>query len=611
LVEVEDGSAVVLCDLCWFAAGGSTAVAGRAAAGEPLVVLDPVAENVLLSCSSADSGWRHALDSLLIDSGVSWPLLRQIRPAARVRLATLVAARTPPARTRRAIAQWEWLDAVDERIAARSGPVFRYRCKAVRWREICAVWAEVAERERRPLTRISQEEIAAAVGCSTKTVQRVEQWLQEEGLFWEVVPGCLIPQADVPEAETLAERAARHARQAAADEAAARVEAAHQALVAAELDALHAGLTGGDAAEAALAAIGPQLAADLAAVPPGDQETLLLRIVPVYELRVPLTPAELAEGDDLEAALANSPSIPLPRSTSTNTAGMDATDEFVYPPQSLGKEISSPAQDPVDNGRASRGSDKRGGHDSCPDQPEWGIVGPERVVDGSAARAEGAQASDDAGGAEGNWETAPHDPAVARAWLRLAEADPQLCEMVTDSWLTAVIRTSGLFTAAPSAPDPAQLDRETPNESTQDPQQVAAWLLRSSLDPRLCDTVTQPWLAALILASGLLDQHGWTREDLRDHLHGEPDYPRLPYHVRDPRGWIKARLCAAVPALPPSKQRQDHEPEHTGRSASGAEAAARRATITACALCDDNGLLDLGGDAPLVRCNHDVDTAGW
>jgi DNA-binding XRE family transcriptional regulator len=598
--------------LCWFAAGGSTAVAERAAAGEPLVVLDPVAENVLLSCSSAHSAWRHALDCLLIDSGISWPLLRQIRPAARVRLAGMVAARTAPARTRRAIAPWEFLEAVDERIAARMGTMFRYRCKAMRWREICAVWAIVADRERRPLTRISQEEVAAAVGCSTKTVQRVEQWLQEEGLFWEVVPGCLVPQAEVPEAETPAERAARHTRQAAVEEAAARAEAARQALVAAELDALHAGLVGADAAEAALAAIGPQLAADIAAAPTGESETPLLRIVPVYELRVPLTAAELAEETALEAAVTADTAIPEPRSTSTNATAADQADEFVHPPDSLNKENSSPLPETVDNSHAPRGSSNESGDRWYADQPECGIAGPVRPVDGSVAGVTGVP---EVGTSEASAEPcdALRDREAARAWLRRAEEDSQLRESVTGNWLTAVSRTAGLFT-----PTANGSSKSAPSRVERNADVIARWLLRSSLDPRLCDHVDERWLAKVIEASGLLTHSEWDAYELRDQLHGEPEYARLPYHIRDCRGWIKARLTAAVPLLPPRHRRRTQETQleeaaepikapHT----TAAAAVRRRAAINACELCDENGLLDLGGDAPLVRCNHDIDTGGW
>jgi hypothetical protein len=486
----------------------------------------------------------------------------------------------------------------------------------VRWRQVCAVWAEVAERERRPLTRISQEEIAAAVGCCTKTVQRVEQWLQEESLFWEVVPGCLVPQADVPEAETPAERAARQARQAVVEEAAARAEAAHQALVAAELDALHAGLAGADAAEAALAALDPQLIADLAAAPAGEPETPLLRIVPVYELRVPLSPAELAEDAALLAALAGDPIIPLPRSTSTTTDAADQTDKFVHPPQSLDKEISSPPREPVDNGRAPRGSDNKGGRDWCPDHAERGAAGAEKAVDGPPSCQEGADSLGADAAAKDGWAAAVNDPAVARAWLRQAEADPQLRESVTDNWLTAVIRTAGVFISASP-----QLGRNSPGQTAPAPvgaSRIARWLLRSSLDPRLCDGVDEHWLAKIIEASGLLAYPEWDAYELRDQLHGEPEYARLPYHVRDARGWIKARLKAAVAALPPRQRRstQQTEPETADLAAGhthtiAAAALRRRAAINACALCDENGLLDLGGDAPLVRCNHDPHTGGW
>jgi hypothetical protein len=148
-------------------------------------------------------------------------------------------------------------------------------------------------------------------------------------------------------------------------------------------------------------------------------------------------------------------------------------------------------------------------------------------------------------------------------------------------------------------------------------RQVARWLLRSSLPPELCDGVDEDHLTALIAGSGLL-RHGWTRQDVLDELLGAPEHAHLPRWVRTPRAWVTTRIREAVPHLPPSKRRLIRDVERGSRwftenrqRARDAEIAVRRGAIDACSLCDHNGILDLGGDAPLTRCTHDPDTGGW
>jgi hypothetical protein len=120
---------------------------------------------------------------------------------------------------------------------------------------------------------------------------------------------------------------------------------------------------------------------------------------------------------------------------------------------------------------------------------------------------------------------------------------------------------------------------------------AARRLLRSLLQERLCTGVSERWLAARIRASRLIVDHGWTDQDLADHLHGEPERPRLPYEIRNCRAWITARLARADPQRPPSTTR--------------CIADARRAAL-ACHRCDDDGYLQLPGSP---KCTHEGD--GW
>lgn len=123
-------------------------------------------------------------------------------------------------------------------------------------------------------------------------------------------------------------------------------------------------------------------------------------------------------------------------------------------------------------------------------------------------------------------------------------------------------------------------------------------------------------LAAVVASTGLL-RHGWTEDDLRDEIHGLPEH-LPPRWIHNPRAFILDRLRAADPNLPPSKRRvilaiergSKFFSEHRDRLHE-AERNTRRAAIDACPLCDHNGILDLGDDVPLLRCNHDPDSDGW
>jgi hypothetical protein len=151
---------------------------------------------------------------------------------------------------------------------------------------------------------------------------------------------------------------------------------------------------------------------------------------------------------------------------------------------------------------------------------------------------------------------------------------------------------------------------------------AADWLLRSRLDPRLCDEVSLRWLAAQIRGSHLLDRHNWTWDDLADHLHGYPEHTHLPRYIRNCRRWIRARFQRAQPALSPTKLRIVQRIERTSptlrqRRQAEAEAhrqkdiAARRAAINNCHLCDELGWLHVPAGVPTARCNHQIETSGW
>ena len=151
----------------------------------------------------------------------------------------------------------------------------------------------------------------------------------------------------------------------------------------------------------------------------------------------------------------------------------------------------------------------------------------------------------------------------------------------------------------------------------------AQWLLRKKLDAVLCEGLDREFenrLTSIIAGSGLL-RHGWTWKDLRDEIHGFPENKHLPRWIRDPCGWIIAAFARADPERPPSLRWRERElkkiesgsrwfAENAARPLE-AERAARRDAIDKCELCDHSGLLDLGDDVPVTRCNHDPHSGGW
>jgi hypothetical protein len=591
-----DGEPLVLCDQCWRLAGGAAAIERKLAAGDgqPLVVLDPAAEALIAGGVEYDN--LHPLDRVLVEAGVRWTVLRHVIPAARIDLAVEIASRTPPEQTKPTECGDLWLGAVEARIRLRTGAEFRYNCKRRRYWHIARVYRVCMDRIGRPLTWISQKEIAAAVGCSVKTVQRCEQWLQREGLLWEVVPGRQLPRCAVPEGERPAERAERERQMAAAIAA----ENAARDRARAELAGLHA--TARDSAGGAPPAAGGRPPGDVPTVgaqpaaertpaklpaadePDGEPERPLVHIVPVYELRVPWTAAEQAEADATVRALTpdrcagelvayehrarqvhplnatlyrtviavghDGAQVRLDSSkarealTSESAVALLRLDKNVCPPE-VGSvnQLQSSCDRHVDKGRAPRGSDTEPGPDFAPDVP----------VERRTAPGEG------------------------------------------DS------RSSRRSRAA----------------------RAAEWLLRSRLDPRLCEGVSMRYLASLIRGSHLIDRHEWTPEDIADLLHGVGEYAHLPRYVHDPRAWMRARFSRAEPALPPRRlqlverlerrsrlfgerrRRGDHEPS------SRPDFGRRAVAIAGCSMCDELGWLHVADGTPTVRCSHDPDTGGW
>ena len=422
-----DCAGLVVCDQCWHLAGGAAAIAARvdAAGGAvvPVLVMDPEIDAVLVAAAEHDL--LHPLDRLLVASGVRWQVLRHIAVPARMQLAGQVARSDPPARTRPATSPRCWLDEVEARIRAQTGVTFRYNSKRRRWWRVANCLAAAAARERRPLTWIAQEEIAAVVGCSDRTVRRVVAWLRVEGLLWEVVPGCRLPQQHVPDDETPEEATDRRARMAAA-------MAAEQAAIArahAELDAVRAGHHGPAAAAlAAHTAPGPDATGPDTTQPDTGTaveeellEAALVNLAPVYELRLP----------DPE------PPTPIgtPLSSANTTVGGDR-DTFVHPPQVFYKrDQESSYVQPVDNKRrAPRGSDKQ---DSSENRCS---ASPPLVV--------GAQSTDKrplAGTERDPVPTRQSEAVRAAQWLLQSRLDPALCGEVSVRWLAAQIRGSRLL----------------------------------------------------------------------------------------------------------------------------------------------------------------------
>ncbi len=535
---------LVVCDQCWY-------FQGRASLDAEVVDVDgadaialqwtfpPQVSAALAAVDRYDA--LHPLDRRLVESGVRWSVLRHVALPARMKLAGEVLCSVAPPATRPADSPLVWCDAVEARMRAQTTSRgkgggkrrFVYRCRKQRWWQVVQQLALAAHEERRPLTWISQLEIATLVGCDKRTVRRVVKWLREEGLLWEVVKGTRVPLQRIPDDETPAE-AAERAAQLLAEITAAQ---AQRTRARAEIDAARGGHRGTAAVKAAQLTLSGLDGADLdpAALP--TQGQALADIAPVYELRLPdeeaRAIADRIVGDALAASGEHAPISLAPQVTAT-------TAEFVHPPlvSQQGEKTSSPVQNlpqPVDKGRAPRGPQNEG-----PGQP---INDPARVSTYRLQKAQSAGSLDSRTTARARWARRPPG------------------------------RTG------------------TPQSRSVN---AARRLLRSLLQERLCTGVAERWLAAEIRASRLITDHDWTDQDLADHLHGEPERPRLPYEIRSPRAWIRARLRRADPDRPPSTMRRTAD--------------ARRAAL-ACHRCDDDGYLQLPG-LPEAVCSHEGEQ-GW
>jgi hypothetical protein len=602
---------VDMCDQCWRMLGGTAAITAKLEAlaadcdgdvakmleqltKQPLFVLDPAAEALL--CSVTEYDHLHPLDRILVESGIRWTLLRHVVPAARIDLALRITDRTPPPDTRPADAPVLWFECVEQRIRDCFGGEFKYRCKLRRWWYIARVWAMYGAKSGRPLSCVTQAEVAAVVGCSDRTVRRCARWLQQEGLLFEVVPGCQMPMMTVPEGATPAERADRDR---ALTEATAAEETARQR-ARAELAAVRSGLRGDAAAQAGQAAADEASAASGVTDVDEDQAQPLLNIAPVYELRVPWTPAEQAEARSAAAAAA----VVL-------SEGEKVLQEHKA---SLVHELNAHL---------------------------YGTV--------TVVHANGAHRTGDGWGLTSNWapdsgrpcrECGPvvgllrHDPLGADLHKH-ENGHPPVGDLAkklissTDGVVDKRRATRGIDHEegrdpgnGPDLAVEAQTEvpaSDLPSKPVSEPVRLAQRLKNSRLDRRVTAGVSVSQLAREISASGLLD-HDWNEDDLVDHLHGYPEYRLLPMEIRNPGGWIHARLSQANPHLSPRKLHIIDEIEHSStllqqrhqteqEAARQAEIDTRRAAIDGCQFCDELGWIE--AIQPTARCNHDSSTGGW
>ncbi|WP_410570530.1 hypothetical protein [Amycolatopsis sp. cmx-4-61] len=613
---------LIVCDQCWHLAGGTAAIHTRAAANadgqlKPILVFDPAIEAVLAAADEYDQ--LHPIDRLLVESGVRWATLRHIAVPARMRLAAEILRRAAPEYTRVADSADVWLGAVEDRIRQQSGSgqEFRYNAKRRRWWRICNVLRCCSDQGRRPLTWVTQSEIAATVGCSDRTVRRCVAWLQREALLWEILPGCQLPRKEAPDGESAAERAERERREA---EAIAAEDAAI-ARARAELDAVRAGLRGRRAVAAARQTLELELSVDVECEVQVD-EPALVQLAPVYELRVPLAAQELEEADALVDACVSAGDqllhehaderihpanlfiygavtavyasgahtvhapmdlvewAPTTKSICSdcgpvagylryNPLGADLhKHQNVHPPQVCNQDqVKSSSVQPVDNRPASPGRDKKGSS-SIKKGPESAAGGRTRHSGGDRKRANQSEA------------------VRAADWLLRSRLHPDLCVAVSCRWLTNVIQASGLLSAWNTTFGDAQADL---------------------LDAEWSHEVPTAW------------------NEIADLIHGVPDYPHLPRFIRNAPGWIKARFARADPHIPPSKAKIIRRIESTSptlqqrrqatiEASRQAEISARRAAIEDCQLCDEYGFFAVDPadpNAPLAKCNHDPGTSGW
>ncbi|WP_346057000.1 hypothetical protein [Amycolatopsis dongchuanensis] len=597
---------LVVCDRCWLTAGGDDAVqAALDDDGQLRLSLEGSAEFEALLAEAEEYDQRHPIDRCLIEAGIRWDTLRLIAVPARCDLVRWVLERVPPTHTRVADSLDAWIEAVAARIEQQTGTEFKYNPKRRRWWRIANVLRccsdDPSYRQRRPLTWISQEEIAAAVGCSTRTVRRCVAWLQREGLLHEVLPGCQMPRQTIPDDETAAEQAQREARMAAAVAA----EDAAIARARAELDAVHDGLLGDAAAAAAETALSP---ADRAALDAAEElEPDLVQLVPVYELRVPLGEAEKAEEAAIARActkLAATPGEAVARHHSAEL--VPAVNAAVY------RELFAIGHD----GQLTR------------------LAGPEAADALTCGNVAGLLRPDQNG----------HPPQVITI-DQLKSRDVQVVDKrpATPGSDEEGVRSgrNGADSTVSGQTAPSEGDR--PRSRQSEAVRAAEWLLESRLHPDLCIGVSRRWLTSVIRGSGLLAAwnvtHGHAQNEilggwngvppawneLADLIHGVPEYANLPRFIYNPRGWIKARFARADAHMPPSKSKIIRHIETTSptlqerrqtkiETARQAEIAARRAAIAACQMCDEYGFFPADSTdptAPVVRCNHDPETGGW
>jgi hypothetical protein len=595
---------LIVCDRCWHTSGGVDAVqAALDEDGELVLTLEgsPEFEALLAAVDAYDH--RHPIDRFLIEAGIRWEKLRQIAVPARCDLVRWVLERVPPADTRLAVSPDAWIEAVAARIEAQTGTEFRYNAKRRRWWRIANVLRccsdDPSRGQCRPLTWVSQEEIAAAVRCSTRTVRRCVAWLQAEGLLHEVLPGCQMPRQAIPDDETAAEQAERQARMAAAIAA----EDAARARARAELAAVRGGLFG-DQAAAAAEVLSPADEAALVAELAAAAE--LVQLVPVYELRVPLPAAERAE----EAAIARAHTV-------LGTAG-----------EALARHYAAELV-PVVNAHVYRELFAIG-HDGQLTR----MTGPDAAKAVTCGNAVGLLRADQNGHPP---QVVTSDQVKSRA-VQVVDKGPASPGSDQRGFQGA---RNGADLAAGGQTPPAKGDHPRTRQS--EAVRAAEWLIRSRLHPDLCEDVSVRWLAGVIRGSQLLSAWDTTYgaggaadpactaqvppawNELADLIHGVPEYANLPRHIRTPRGWIKARFARADPHLSPSKAKIIRQIEAASPAlqqrrqaevdqARQAEIAALRAAIDACPLCDEIGWLALDPsdpNAPVVKCDHDPNTGGW
>ncbi|KAA2245880.1 hypothetical protein F0L68_41220 [Solihabitans fulvus] len=375
-------------------------------------------------------------------------------------------------------------------------------------------------------------------------------------------------------------------------------EDAAMARARAELDALRVGLLGDQAAGAAEATLSPEAVAALATA--AELEPELVRLVPVYELRVPVTEAEQAE----EASISRAHS--LLRSPGEQLLHQHQAEQ-VHPANFLLYRSVTVVH--------------AGGGHAVHDPLNLACLDPSTLCP-------------DCGPVAGYLR---HTPLGVDLHKHQNGHPPEVChgDQLKSSSVQAVdngpaapgsdqgqVQVAGNGPDSPAAGLTGPGEGRCPKNRQSEAVRAAEWLLRSRLDPRLCDDVSVRWLAGVIRGSKLLSQHEWSWEDLADLLHGVPEFTNLPYFIRHCRKWIRARIRRAIPNLSPSKLKVIRDIERDSSAfqqrrqveagqARLAEIAARRAAINACGFCDENGMLDLGNDAPVARCNHDPDTRGW